>query len=197
MSGRQVASWEGGHPNPPRVLDFAPRRLLAASACNLLNLWIPAIADLQQMGLVKWVPEKSKGACLKVTRASWSAFISYQDSCLWRQMIVRNLHLFDVHSLLVAWDFESVASALGSMIWLLKTCMRNGSVNREQPHELSTLDLRACLIATVGIVNCDTSCEAERKPSCWCTVSEVFSKHLWMYCPWRPWFMEFTDLYTA
>ena len=51
-SGRQVASWAGGHPNPPQCLGFAPRRLLVASACNLVNLWIPAIADLKQMGLV-------------------------------------------------------------------------------------------------------------------------------------------------
>lgn len=52
-TGREVASWPGCHPTPPTCLKWAPRRLLVASACTLLNLWIPSVEELKLMGLVK------------------------------------------------------------------------------------------------------------------------------------------------
>ncbi len=57
-SGQEVATWQSnpaqgqGHLHPPACIAWAPRRLLVASACYMLNLWIPAVADLKQMGLV-------------------------------------------------------------------------------------------------------------------------------------------------
>lgn len=58
LSGQEVARWHSnaaqgqGHLQPPTCLAWAPRRLLVASACYMVNLWIPAVADLKQMGLV-------------------------------------------------------------------------------------------------------------------------------------------------
>lgn len=58
LSGQEVARWHSnaaqgqGHLQPPSCLAWAPRRLLVASACYMVNLWIPAVADLKQMGLV-------------------------------------------------------------------------------------------------------------------------------------------------
>ena len=51
-SGREVTSWQRGHATPPTCLKWAPRRLLCASACNLLNLWIPSLPEMRTMGLV-------------------------------------------------------------------------------------------------------------------------------------------------
>ena len=45
-SKQEVASWPG-HAGTPACLQWAPRRLLVASACNALALWIPAVDFLQ------------------------------------------------------------------------------------------------------------------------------------------------------
>lgn len=40
-----MATWSG-HAGPPACLKFAPRRLLVASACQALVLWIPPVGAL-------------------------------------------------------------------------------------------------------------------------------------------------------
>lgn len=58
VSGQQVAQWDSnpnlghGHITPPTCIDWAPRRVLVASGCHLLNMWIPAVDDLKLLGLV-------------------------------------------------------------------------------------------------------------------------------------------------
>ena len=44
-SNQEVAVW-GGHAAAPGCLKFAPRRLLVASACQALVLWIPPVGVL-------------------------------------------------------------------------------------------------------------------------------------------------------
>lgn len=51
-SGREVCQWPIAHTMAPVCLKWAPKRLLVASACTLLNLWIPSVTELKQMNLV-------------------------------------------------------------------------------------------------------------------------------------------------
>ena len=44
----EVDAW-AVHAGVPRSLKWAPRRMLVASACNALSLWVPSMAVLQQL----------------------------------------------------------------------------------------------------------------------------------------------------
>ncbi|KAJ9533442.1 hypothetical protein QJQ45_026480 [Haematococcus lacustris] len=47
LATREVVSIWRGHAGVPACLKFAPRRLLVASACQALVLWVPALAALE------------------------------------------------------------------------------------------------------------------------------------------------------
>jgi COMPASS component SWD2 len=48
-SQREVAVWSG-HAGVPGCLRMHPRRLMVASACSALVLWVPNLALLEQAG---------------------------------------------------------------------------------------------------------------------------------------------------
>lgn len=43
-TGDIVAEWNSGHPDVPTCLKFSPRKMLVASACRVLALWVPDLA---------------------------------------------------------------------------------------------------------------------------------------------------------
>lgn len=47
-SGIEVACW-APHAGPPRCLKWAPRRLMVASACTAVALWVPSVTTLQHL----------------------------------------------------------------------------------------------------------------------------------------------------
>lgn len=47
-TGAEVAKWQPPHADVPACLKFSPRKMLVASACRALQLWIPDVGLLPQ-----------------------------------------------------------------------------------------------------------------------------------------------------
>lgn len=58
QDGREVAAWRG-HAGIPMALKWAPQKVLVASACAVLGLWLP---DFEKLGMATNIPPPGQAA---------------------------------------------------------------------------------------------------------------------------------------